>query len=111
MNGYYEKVTRIKENAVPIDNIAKFAWADDDYETVEIWHEYTEAEIEEQKQIEISALKQKLTDTDYIIIKITEGVASKEEYAYILEQRKMWRKEINDLEDILSINKENYNEI
>lgn len=44
-NGYYMTVVRIKEDAAPIDNITKFAWADEDYETVEEWHEYTEEEL------------------------------------------------------------------
>lgn len=38
-NGYYQKVTRIKADATPIDNITKFAWNDDDYEEVEEWIE------------------------------------------------------------------------
>ena len=100
-NGYCEKRTRIKVDAEPIDNISKFAWADEDYETVEIWHEYTAEELEEQKQIEISALKQKLVDTDYIVIKIAEGVATADEYADTLEQRKLWRTQINELENTL----------
>lgn len=50
MNGYYKKEIRIKKDATPIDNVTKFAWYDDDYEEVEIWHEYTEAELEEMKK-------------------------------------------------------------
>ena len=101
MSGYYEKRTRIKADAESIDNITKFAWDTDDYETVEIWHEYTSAELEEQKQIEINELKQKLASTDYIVIKIAEGVATAEEYAETLEQRKLWRTQINELENTL----------
>lgn len=54
--GYYYKATVIKEDALPIDNITKFAWDDEDYEEVELWHEYTEEEIErqeEQKRMEL----------------------------------------------------------
>lgn len=47
MNGYYKKEIRIKKDAVPIDDVTKFAWDDDDYEEVEIWHEYTNDELEE----------------------------------------------------------------
>ena len=50
------------------------------------------------KEIQIEELKQKLNETDYVIIKIAEGSACKEEYADIIEQRKMWREEINRLE-------------
>lgn len=47
MNGYYKKEIHVKKDAAPIDNVTKFAWDDDDYEEVEVWHEYTEAELEE----------------------------------------------------------------
>lgn len=39
-----------------------------------------------------------LFDTDYVIIKIAEGVSTKEEYADIIRQRQIWRDEINQLE-------------
>jgi hypothetical protein len=45
----------------------------------------------------IAELKQKLSETDYIIIKIAEGSSTKEEYADIIKQRQEWRKELNDL--------------
>ena len=45
----------------------------------------------------ICELKQKLLDTDYIACKIAEGVATVEEYADELFQRRMWREEINRL--------------
>lgn len=54
--GYYYKTTQIKADALPIDNVIKFAWYDDDYEEVELWHEYTEEELErqeEQKRMEL----------------------------------------------------------
>lgn len=43
--GYFQTVTRVKEGVAPIDNKTKFAYVDDDYETVEVWHEYTEEEL------------------------------------------------------------------
>lgn len=46
----------------------------------------------------IAQLKLNLTKTDYVAVKIAEGVATKEEYADVLEQRQAWRDEINDLE-------------
>jgi len=46
----------------------------------------------------IAELKQMLADTDYIVIKIAEGVATWEEYPNIKEQRQAWRDEINELE-------------
>lgn len=47
---------------------------------------------------QIAALKQKLAETDYSVIKIAEGAATAEEYADLIAQRKAWRAEINDLE-------------
>jgi hypothetical protein len=46
----------------------------------------------------IQQLKTNLAETDYIACKIAEGVATKEEYADIIEQRQLWRSEINELE-------------
>lgn len=46
----------------------------------------------------IAELKEKLAETDYIACKIVEGVATKEEYAEAIEQRQIWREEINELE-------------
>lgn len=47
----------------------------------------------------IAELKQLLSDTDYVVIKIAEGSATKEEYADVIEQRKAWREEIRELEN------------
>lgn len=53
---------------------------------------------EEQKNAKIAEYKHKLEDTDYITIKLAEGVITKEECSEILEQRAMWRALINELE-------------
>ena len=50
----------------------------------------------------ISALKRKLTATDYLAIKYAEGALTEEEYAPIKAQRQAWRDEINALEKELS---------
>lgn len=47
---------------------------------------------------QIFLLKQNLKDTDYVILKIAEGVATTEEYADVIAQRQEWRKQINELE-------------
>jgi hypothetical protein len=52
---------------------------------------------EDIKQARIAELKQLLADTDYVVIKIAEGSATKEEYADVIEQRKDWRAEIREL--------------
>ena len=58
MAGYYIKETRIKEDATPIDNVTKFAWDDDDYEEVEVWHEYTEEELKQQEEAKAQAQRE-----------------------------------------------------
>mgnify|MGYP004442677681 CR=1 FL=1 len=50
-NGYWITKTRIKESATPIDNITKFAWADDDYEKYKEWHEYTQEELDNMEKV------------------------------------------------------------
>ena len=52
----------------------------------------------EYRAIKIEELKQKLADTDYVIIKIAEGSATKEEYSDVIKERKEWREKINALE-------------
>ena len=47
---------------------------------------------------EVNDLKKKLFDSDYAVIKIAEGAATKEEYAALIEERKKWRSRINELE-------------
>lgn len=47
---------------------------------------------------EIDALKGNLSATDYVVIKIAEGVATEKEYADVLKDRAEWRKRINELE-------------
>lgn len=48
----------------------------------------------------IEIYKGKLRDTDYVVAKIAEGVATKEEYANVLANRVEWRKKINELEAV-----------
>jgi hypothetical protein len=58
----------------------------------------TEAEkTAEENQQQITVLKHKLADTDYIAAKIAEGSATKADYAEAIAQRQAWRKEISDL--------------
>lgn len=52
-------------------------------------------------QAEISLLKRKLADTDYIAAKIAEGAATREEYADKLTERAAWRARINELERLV----------
>ena len=51
-NGYYSIVYKIKDGAIPPDNINKFAYTSEDYEAVQVWHEYTDAEKAEIEYLE-----------------------------------------------------------
>ncbi len=66
----------------------------DYYEVVEI----PEPTTEEIKANRIAELKRLLASTDYAVIKIAEGEATKEEYSETLANRKAWREEIRSLE-------------
>jgi hypothetical protein len=52
----------------------------------------------EKAQERIAVLKELLAGTDYIVLKIAEGVATKEDYASVLDIRQQWLAEINELE-------------
>lgn len=65
---------------------------------------YTENELAiADKKKRINELKSLLQATDYQAIKYAEGEMPYEEYAPVRELRKEWRKEINDIEALLSI--------
>jgi len=53
---------------------------------------------EQIKMRTINQLKMQLSVTDYVVIKIAEGVATADEYADVIAQRQQWRQEINALE-------------
>lgn len=93
--GTLMKETIIRSDADPVDDITKFAYANEDYETI---LRYVVIPEEQKNATRIAELKQQLSDTDYAVIKIAEGAATLEEYADIINQRSQWRKEINDLE-------------
>lgn len=87
-------IWQIKEDAIPPDGVTKTVWADDDYEEIEVEIPEDELPID----MRLTLLKQKLTDSDYVVIKIAEGVSKAEDYADVLADRKRWREEINELE-------------
>lgn len=68
-------------------------------------HEETAEEQQaRENRLKIAEYKHNLAVTDYIAIKIAEGVATKEEYSEQIAQRAIWRTKINELEvDINSI--------
>lgn len=95
--GFLREEVIIRPEAEPIDNVAKFAWADEDYETILRYVAVPEAE---RRAEQIAQLKRQLADTDYAVIKISEGAATPDEYAEVIAQRQEWRAEINQLEGV-----------
>ena len=71
-----------------IDN--RFVYVDT--EEYNEWHKRNNA------KERIAVLKNLLAGTDYVVLKIAEGVATKEDYASVLDIRQQWRAEINELE-------------
>ena len=56
----------------------------------------------------IVEVKANLIRTDYLALKYAEGEITESEYEPILEQRREWRAEINELEaEILALKNEN----
>ena len=101
--GHWETIAEYPNGGKDVDWIvdvpaveAKEAW--DEYEPILRFVEYTEQEIASRA---IEDLKCKLRDTDYVVLKIAEGAATKEDYAETIKQRAAWRKEINDLEKVV----------
>lgn len=96
--GMLVPATVIRENAAPIDNVKKFAWADEDYEEVQM---YVPHPVKTAAQ-RIAELKAQLTATDYKVIKCSECQLLGKEMPYDVEalhaQRQALRDEINKLE-------------
>ena len=95
--GYIQTEIIIRPDAAPIDNVTKFAWADEDYETIQRYVKIPEPEWRESR---LAELKAALAETDYAVVKIAEGAATAEEYAELIAQRQTWREEINRLEAV-----------
>lgn len=96
--GYLTVETIIKSDAKPVDNETKFAYEDEDYEDIQRYRVVPE---ERRYQSKIDELKNKLSATDYVVIKIAEGAAKSEEYKNIIDDRRNWRLEINELQEKL----------
>ena len=47
---------------------------------------------------ELDELKRKLSETDYVVVKIAEGVATADEYSDVISQRAEWRSRINEIQ-------------
>lgn len=55
--GCYRIEQRIKDDATPIDNVTKYAWEPSDIIEETVWHEYDEAELAFQRELEESAIR------------------------------------------------------
>lgn len=79
--GYVTEQTVVRDDAEPIDNVTKFAWDDDDYETRQVYIPYTAdelarmaeaAERAEREEWLVSAPSQ-LADMDELLVALYES--------------------------------------
>lgn len=82
MTGYYEKQTRIKESATPIDDVTKFAWSDDDYEEVEVFVPYTKEQLAMIQEEQERKQRQANLDALAALIKTTTEKSDKVGYSF-----------------------------
>ncbi len=96
--GRLVSATVVRADAAPIDNVKKFAWADEDYEEVQM---YVPNPVKTAAQ-QIAELKAELSATDYKVIKCSEcqllGKEMPYDVAELHAQRQALRDEINKLE-------------
>ena len=95
--------TELKEKQEEYSQVAAWCNVSGEYHIEEQGEYYavvlnSEPSEEELKRLEVAELKEKLADTDYVVIKIAEGAATADEYAGVIAQRQQWRARINELE-------------
>ena len=103
--GYICNTQVVKKDASPIDNVEKFAWAEDDWEDAQVFIRFS-------SRMQIEKAKSRLRDTDYIVVKtiesllkcksITDMIAvfanTIEEYGDVVDERISLRSKVNELE-------------
>ena len=99
--GHYEIIKEYPNGGVDVKWIVdtpaiEVKEAYDEYETILRYTPFAEKDLDQRKILE---LKQKLSETDYCIIKIMEGSSTAEEYSDVISERKKWRQTINELEN------------
>ena len=99
--GHYETVKEYPNGGKDVEWVVdvpgvEAAEAFDEYEDVLRFVPFTKKEL---AGMRIGELKQKLSETDYNILKIVEGAATLVSCAEVIKQRAAWRKEINELEE------------
>lgn len=63
--------TVIREDAVPIDNVTKFAWADEDYEEIQVYIPY---EVTTNEPSQLDRIEAQVTYTAMMTGTLMEGV-------------------------------------
>lgn len=105
--GHYETIRKYPNGGEDVKWVVdvkgtKYQPAREEVEDIAVYVPYTKKEL---KQIannkRIIELKELLNNSDYKAIKYAEGELSNEEYAPIREERKLWRAEINQLQQEL----------
>lgn len=79
--GYVTEQTVVREDSAPIDDVTKFAWADGDYETRQVYVPYTDnelsrmAEAAERAQREewLASAPSQLADMDELLVALYES--------------------------------------
>lgn len=94
--GYVLEEAVIRPGAAPVDNETKWAYTEEDYETIRRYIRIPDGELVRRR---IEALKRKLRETDYCVLKIMEGVSAPDDYAQLLASRRAWRAELSGLEE------------
>jgi hypothetical protein len=90
---------------IPFDSTLPTIEVDDPYKDIQVGvdsfvnNELVRGTSKEDNFRKILELKKKLAESDYKLMKYLEGELTEEEYLPIKEQRKRWRKEINELEE------------
>lgn len=80
-DGRYVTSIRIKDDAEPLSN-EKQAWCDEDYEEVEVWQEYTDAELEQMKEVESQIQRDANLNAIVDLIKISTEQSDKLGYLW-----------------------------
>lgn len=79
--GYVTEWTVVKDDAEPVDDVTKFAWADDDYETRQVYVPYTADELSNRAEAAERARREEwleiapsqLADMDELLVTLYES--------------------------------------
>lgn len=80
--GYLVEEYKVKEGAEPIDNVTKFVWADDDWETVQRYRLYTDGDITRQEEAKAAAKREANLNAIAELVKTTTVPSDKLGYIW-----------------------------